>query len=150
MASSATMREVAKSAVRARHVAAVVAYVLYWAVVVAGSQFAIQPPWVLHDVWYSGAPWVVGMIGAVGVGLFVARWWVLVAAITPVAVLGALEVSGHRSPWHDSGPPLTQYGWGHVAWWLFWLFVLPLLIGVAVRRGLGARGPTALRSGGAT
>jgi hypothetical protein len=38
------------------------------------------------------------------------------------------------------GPPLTQYGWWFVFWSLFWFFVLPLLVGVSVRRGLGEPG----------
>jgi hypothetical protein len=91
--------------------------------------------------------WISAALAVLGVGLYVARWWLLLAAVTPVVVLGALELAGHRSPWHDSGPPLTQYGWFPVVWWFFWFFLLPLFFGVSLRRGLGQRGIGKLQGG---
>lgn len=125
---------------RPAHRALAAALVIYWAALMLGSQFTLDPPGVLYDVWYSAVPLVFGWLFAFGVALYIARWWVLLAALTPILVLGVLELAGHRSPWHDPGPPLTQYGWWFVFWSLFWFFVLPLLLGVSIRRGLGQRG----------
>jgi hypothetical protein len=122
------------------HLAAALFLASYWAALTLGSRFAIDPPSVLYDLWYSAAPLVVGIALALSVGFYVARWWLLLASLTPVTVLGVLELAGHRSPWHDAGPPLTQYLWWPLLWALFWFFVLPVVLGVSIRRGLGERG----------
>ncbi len=114
--------------------------VTYWLVVTLGSQFSIDLPGLLDDVWGSGAPGVAGFALGLGVGLYVGRWWVVFAALTPYAVLGALELAGHVAPWHDAGPPLTQYPLQFLFWTLVWFYVLPIAFGVLVRRGLGPRG----------
>jgi len=82
----------------------------------------------------------VGIALAFTVGLYVARWWLLLTTLTPVVVLGVLELAGHQSPWHDAGPPLTQYLWWPLFWGLFWLVVLAVVLGVSIPRGLGERG----------
>jgi hypothetical protein len=120
---------------------------VYWAAVTLGSHFAPDPPGVLYDLWYSAAPSVAGIALAIAVGLYVARWWLLLAPLTPVLVLASLELAGHRSPWHDAGPPLTQYLWWPLLWPLVWFFVLPVLLGVSIRRGLGERGVGNLQRG---
>jgi hypothetical protein len=125
---------------RTGHVVAALVLVAYWAAMTFGSQFAVDPPGILRRLWYDGPLWVTGLVLAFVVGLYVARWWLLLAALTPVVVLGALELAARRSPWHDSGPPLTQYGWFYVVWWFFWFFFLPVGLGIAIRRGLGERG----------
>jgi hypothetical protein len=132
---------------RLPHIVAALLLVAYSAAAMLASQFSIHLPSVLNDLWYSAAPLVVGVALSFVVGLYVARWWLLLAALTPVAVLGALEIAGHRSPWHDSGPPLTQYGWFSVVWWDFWFFLLPIILGVSIRRGLGERGEANLQRG---
>lgn len=117
--------------------------VVYWAAVTLGSQFAISPPGVLYDLWYSVVPGVVGLAFGLCVALYVGRWWVVIAAAVPVTVLAALELGGHIAPWHDVGPPITGWfdgGLGAVfVTTYFVVFVLPLVLGVLVRRGLGPR-----------
>jgi hypothetical protein len=77
---------------------------------------------------------------AIVVGLYVAHWSLMSATLTPVIVLGILELAGHQSRWESSGPPLTQYLWWPLGWFLMWFFILPVALGIAVRRGLGERG----------
>lgn len=78
---------------RTAHVVAALALVAYWALLTLGSQFAVDVPGgVLHDLWYSAVPFVLGWFAALGVGLYIARWWLLLAALTPVVVLGVLEL----------------------------------------------------------
>ncbi len=113
-----------------------------WATFAAGGQYRVRLPGILDDVWYSNVPFVFSLALALAVGLYVASWWLLPVAATPAIVLGALQLVGRRSPWEDSGPPLTQFGWWHVAWWLGWFFVLPLALPIAVRRSLGPRRKT--------
>ncbi len=84
--------------------------------------------------------WIGGWIFAAVVGLYVARWWLMTAVLTPVVVLGGLELLGYRGPWESSGPPLTVLLWWPLGWGLFWFFVLPLGGGIALRRALGERG----------
>jgi hypothetical protein len=125
---------------RAAHLVAAFVLVTYWAAVTLGGQFALDPPSVLYDLWYSAAPLVVSVALALAIGLYVARWWLVLVSFTPVLVLGGLELAGHRSPWYDAGPPLTQYLWWPLLWALFWFVVLPVTLGVSIRRGLGERG----------
>jgi hypothetical protein len=132
---------------RATQLTAALLLAAYWAALTLGSQVALDPPSLLYDLWYSAAPHVVGIALALGVGFYVARWWLLLASFTPVLVLGGLELAGHRSPWHDAGPPLTQYLWWPLLWALFWVFVLPVVLGVSIRRGLGERGVGNLQRG---
>ena len=35
--------------------------------------------------------------------------------------------------------PLTQYLWWPLLWALFWFFLLPVVLGISIRRGLGMR-----------
>ena len=124
---------------RPAHVAAALFLATYWAALTLGGQFSIDPPSLLYDLWYSAAPGVAGVALAFAVGFYVARWWLLLASVAPVLVLGALELAGHRSPWHDAGSPLTQYLWWPLLWALFWFFLLPVVLGISIRRGLGMR-----------
>jgi hypothetical protein len=114
--------------------------VAYWTFLAAGSQAALDmpAPW----SWMPSSPELalVVVVGpAIVVGLYVARWWLLSATLTPLIVLGSLELGGHRGPWESSGQPLTQYLWWPLGWFLVWFFVFPLALGLAVRRGLGER-----------
>jgi hypothetical protein len=125
---------------------AVLLLVTYWAGTTLGSQFSIDPPGPIYDVWYSAAPLVVGAVLAFAVAVYVARWWVVLAAAVPILVLGGLELAGHTAPWHEAGPPLTrwlEYGFWSVLMVYVPIFVLPLVLGVAVRRGLGHRASAA-------
>ena len=54
--------------------------VTYWAVVTLGSQYSIDLPGFLDDVWGSGATGVAGFALGLGVGLYVGRWWAVFAA----------------------------------------------------------------------
>ena len=124
--------------------------VAYWAFLTAGSESALDLPGVWSWIPSSPALALVVVVGpAIVVGLYVARWWLMSATLTPIIVLGTLELSGHQSPWERPGPPLTQYLWWPLGWFLVWFFILPLALGVAVRRGLGERG-AGLQSGHAS
>jgi hypothetical protein len=64
----------------------------------------------------------------------VGQWYVLLAAASPLLVLAVLQLAGHTAPWHDAGPPLWDWV-DNGGWWLFsWLVVVPLVLGVVVRR----------------
>lgn len=113
---------------------AAAALAVYWGLVALGSQFAFDPPGLLYDMWYSVAPSLIGAVLAFVVGLFVGQWRILVVAVTPLLVFGALQIGGHVVPWHDAGPPLSDW-WQANGWWaLFWELVFPLGLGVLVRR----------------
>ena len=112
----------------------------YWAGVTLAAQFSIDPPGLVYDVWYSAAPGLVGVALSVGVGLYIGRWWAVLAALVPVAVLAVLVLAGHVAPWHDAGLPLTGHPLEFVVLTVFWFYVLPIALGVLVRRGLGRRG----------
>ncbi len=60
------------------------------------------------------------------------------AALTPYAVLGALELAGYVAQWHEVGPPLTGPPLQVVFWTLVWFYALPIAFGVLVR-GVSAR-----------
>jgi hypothetical protein len=114
--------------------------VVYWTFLTAGSESALDVPGVWTWIPSSPALALVVVVGpAVVVGLYVARWWLMSATLTPIIVLGILELAG-QSPWERPGPPLTQYLWWPLGWDLIWFFILPLGLGIAVRRGLGERG----------
>jgi len=113
--------------------------VTYWLVVTLGSQFSIDLPGLLDDVWGSGALALRGSLS----GLALACTWQVVGR-----VCGAHSVCGSRSararwhvaPWREAGPPLTGHPLQVVFWTLVWFYVLPIAFGVLVRRGLGPRG----------
>jgi hypothetical protein len=113
--------------------------VAYWAFITLQTEFKLDIPGV-SPAQFIQVFWFAGVVLAVVVGLYVARWWLLCAGLTPVVVLGILELQGHRGAWESSGPPLTQYLWWPLLWILSWFFVLPLALGIGVRRGLGERG----------
>jgi hypothetical protein len=84
----------------------------------------------------------VGLAFSFAAGLYIGRWWAVLAGAAPVVVLGALELAGHIAPWHEADPPLTglvQYGvfFAVSTVVLFWLG--PIAAGVALRKGLGPR-----------
>jgi hypothetical protein len=107
---------------------------LYWGLVALGSQFSFDLPGPLNDVWNSLAPIWIGAVLAFAVGVFVGQWRILIVAVTPLVVFGALQLAGHVAPWHEAGPPLTHW-WETNGWWaLFWEVVVPLSLGVLVRR----------------
>ena len=58
---------------RAARALAACALVVYWAVLTLGSQFAVDPPGILRDLWYSWGPLAFGWLLAFGIGVFVAR-----------------------------------------------------------------------------
>jgi hypothetical protein len=114
-------------------VAAVAGLAAYLAAVTAGAQFSLDPPGFLYDVWYSAAPILAGSALAFGVALYVGRWFVLLAAMAPLAVLGGLELAGHTAPWEDAGAPLSGLLEGG-RWWVYaWFLVFPLVLGVLIR-----------------
>lgn len=111
------------------------AIALYWGLITLGGEFQLDPPGPLYDLWYSSAPWIAGIVLAFAAGLVVGRWLVLLVAAAPVLVLAGLQWAGHVRPWHDAGPPLTVW-WELRGWWpLFWTLVVPLALGVLVRKG---------------
>jgi hypothetical protein len=119
---------------RAPRLLATVALALYWGLVALGSEFSFDLPRPLDDLWYSTAPILIGAVLAFAVGVYVGQWRILVVAVTPLVVFGALQLSGHVAPWHEAGPPLTHW-WETNGWWpLFWELVFPLGLGVLVRR----------------
>lgn len=87
-----------------------------------GHAFDIRPPGVLYDVWYGSIfGWIVFWLAVFGVFL-VNRWWALVPAIAPTAVMIYLNMTGYASPWHEdlfstpwhedlSEHPLVAIGW---------------------------------------
>lgn len=117
---------------------AAVGLIAYWALDALGGQFDITLPGILDDLWYSAGRLVASVSLGLVVGFLVGRWWILLAASTPVAVYAGLQLAGHVAPWHDSGPPLTDFWQYGGLLWLALFYVVPLSVGVLVRKGVTA------------
>jgi len=67
-----------------------------------GRAFDISPPGVLYNIWYGSAfGWILFGLAVFGVSL-VYRWWALLPAIAPAAVMIYLHnMTEYVSPWHD-------------------------------------------------
>jgi hypothetical protein len=121
---------------------ATVGLVAFWALATLGGQFDITLPGILNDLWYSAGRIVAIVSLGLVVGILVGRWWILLAAATPVAVYAGLQLAGHVAPWHDSGPPLTDFWVYGGLLWLALFYVVPLGVGVLVRKGVMTPPPT--------
>lgn len=108
-----------------------------WALTTLGGQFDITLPGALDDLWYSAARLVLVSVVGLACAFAVGRWWILLAAGTPVAVLGGLQLAGHVAPWHDAYPPLQGFWYYGGPLWLALFYVLPLVVGVGARKGTG-------------
>ncbi|MGH8546522.1 MAG: hypothetical protein ACREX3_23485 [Gammaproteobacteria bacterium] len=102
--------------------------VLYWTAFALQTQFAVDLPSPLEEVWNSATPLIVGLGLGFVAGLYVGRWSVLIVAPTPLVPLGVLNLVGYSAPYHESTPPLS--GW---PWWVA-AMAAPLVIGVLMRR----------------
>lgn len=69
-----------------------------------GHAFDISPPGALQDIWdHSG--WVTYGLAVLGVFL-IYRWWALLPAIAPVAVIVYLHnMTDYVPPWREEPPP---------------------------------------------
>jgi hypothetical protein len=111
--------------VRAPHVLAVGAIGVYWTAYEFQVQRALGAlPQAVRDVFMSDASVVIGFAGLVLVGVYVGRWWSLVAAGVPIAALGLLQLTGHVAPYHEGGRPLED--------WEILILILAIPIGVGV------------------
>jgi len=112
------------------------ALVVYWALWTLAAERAFGEPRWLHGFIYDDAFFVSGAVAAIIVGTYVGRWWVLGLAATPITVWVGLETVGHVAPYHEAAPPLTHFletnGW----WPVFWAYVVPLALGVILRKGM--------------
>lgn len=68
-----------------------------------GHAFDISPPGVLQDIW-DDSYWVIYGLAVFGVFL-VYRWWALLPAVAPVAVVVYLHnMTDYVSPWREEAP----------------------------------------------
>ena len=119
---------------------AAAALVAYWALWILASERVFGEPGALRDFIHNDAFFVYGVVGAVLVGLYVGRWWVLILAGTPIAVWAGLQAVGHVAPFEGSEPPLNHFFWQAEGWlFVLWLYVTPLAVGVVVQKGLSLR-----------
>ena len=108
-----------REAASVHQIAVATALASYWGLVYAGGQFDVDFG-LLDTFWYSAAPVWAGAVLPFAAGVAVGRWEILLVGLTPLVVLGALELAGHVAPWGEAGPPLT-YWWETKGWWpLFW------------------------------
>ena len=118
---------------------AAAALVAYWAVWLLAHERVFGAPGPMYEFIHNDAFFFYGVFGAVVVGLYVARWWVLILAGTPIAVWAGLEAVGYASPFEDGEPPLDQF-WQTEGWLIVvLLYVTPLAVGVVVQKGLSLR-----------
>jgi hypothetical protein len=65
-----------------------------------GHAFDISPPGLLQDIW-DHSSWIIYGLGVLGVFL-VYRWWALLPAIAPVAVIVYLHnMTDYVAPWRE-------------------------------------------------
>ena len=126
-------------------IVAAVALAGYWAIWALAAERVFGEPSVLRPFIFNDAFFALGVLGAVAVGAYAGRWWILGVATTPLAVWAGLDLSGHVAPYHESTPALAGLNESS-AWLLFSvLYVAPLALGVLVRKAgvstSGARRP---------
>lgn len=113
--------------------AALAVYWTFWAL--AAERVFGEPSW-LRGLIYDDIFFVLGVVAAIIVAAYVGRWWVLLVAVTPIGVWAGLETAGHVAPYHEAEPPLTKFV-GSDGWWpVFWLYMMPLALGVILRKGM--------------
>jgi len=94
-----------------------------------GHAFDVSPPGVFSDIWHD-SEWIVFAFAVFGVFL-VYRWWALLPAIAPVAVMVCLHgMTDYVSPWHEE----SYAGFSNP---LFILWVLGAIIMYAAFLSLG-------------
>jgi hypothetical protein len=108
----------------------------YWGLwALAAERVFGEAPWI-RDFIYEDAFFIVGVVAAIVVAGYVGRWSVLLLALTPIGVWAGLEAAGHVAPYHEAEPPFTKFletnGW----WPVLWLYVVPLVLGVILRKGM--------------
>jgi hypothetical protein len=118
-----------------------------WAVVLGAYAYTLEKyqysGGLLEDLHASDLAYLSLMALSVAVGFAVRRWWVTLALLGPLLALGYLQAAGYVSPWNDGNAPLLSPPGISLFFW----FVLPLLVGLALGRAYGrtATGATATR-----
>jgi hypothetical protein len=109
---------------------------VYWALwALAAERVFGEPPW-LHGFIYDDAFFILGVVAAIIVAAYVGHWSVLLLAVTPVGVWAGLEAAGHVAPYHEAEPPFTKFVESNGWWPVFWLYMVPLALGVILRKGM--------------
>ena len=90
-----------------------------------GNALDISLPGVLQDIWDHG--WVIDGLAILGVFL-VYRWWALLPAIAPAAVILYLQImTDYVEPWHGDAIGSIDFSGQPV------LYVLVAIVGIALQ-----------------
>ncbi len=91
-----------------------------------GHAFNISPPGVLQDIW-DHSNWIINGLAILGVFL-VYRWWALLPAIAPAAVIVYLQsMTDYVEPWHGDAIGTFDFSDQPV------LYVLVVIVGIALQ-----------------
>jgi hypothetical protein len=91
-----------------------------------GHAFDLSLPGVLQDIW-DHSNWMIDGLAILGVFL-VYRWWALLPAIAPVAVIVYLQsMTDYVEPWHGDAIGTFDFSGQPV------LYVLVVIIGIALQ-----------------